>query len=130
MNFSVSGENALIELPQGESMALSMFVQGDRTTYTFKAQFAFHPGSPLLLTSGNGITGIALLQPVAGSPGPPVVLPLPLRTTFTLNITTAQSLPVPTASYPWDLWMIDTSNQATRILPGQITIVQRVTPIP
>lgn len=130
MQFSVSGENALIELPQGEAMALSMWVEGDRTTYAFKAQFAFHPGSPLLLISPVGITGIALLQPVAGSPGPPKVDPLPLRTTFTLNITTAQCNAVPHGSYSWDVWMIDTSNQATRIFPGQITIVPRVTPIP
>lgn len=127
MQFSVSGENALIELPQGESMALSMWVEGDRTAYAFKAQFAFHPGAPLLLVSPVGITGIALLQPVAAAPPMPA---LPLRTTFTLNITTAQSNAVPTNSYPWDLWMIDPSSQATRIFPGQITIVSRVTPIP
>ncbi len=112
MNVASSDGVTTIHLPQGETMTLPVAVGFDLTGYTARCQIAV-PGTPLLMTNGNG--GITIVSPSDG--------------TTTLNVSAAQSLALPVRSFAFDFWVISGAGDPTQILTGSFIVTSRVTPL-
>ena len=82
------------------------------TGFNFKMNIGFP--SPLLLSTGAG--SIVITNAASGI--------------LTFNLNTGQTENIPGGSYPYDLWLINSSNAPTPLLSGYFIIQQSITAVP
>ena len=124
LNVTVPGDqnnnlNIGLQLSAGETVATQLTISSgypavpiDLTGYTVKMQIGF--SSPFLMDTGNG--GITIVDAANGI--------------IQINITAIQSEIFPIGGFPYDLFILSSSdNNVVRLIAGLFTVLQSVTPI-